>query len=502
MTTPPPASSDATSEHLLKEQHDAIDSLSKALGTAHSVGVLTTDNLSDVLHKLTNSKPFSITHPPEDGTLKPWTQFARWWADNYGHIYRHTRDGGAPAWWRYEGKVWRLLSTKDYSITDHINNNLPLLLDTFGRGSRAAVDLDNDREWERASRNDKSAFWAGLRDRLLCETPTPERHLLGADNCVLNLETGEVMDHGPQWNLRAVTAGRYLPDERERLWELLQARFKPVFSPEILVELVRLLGLALTGQAQNWRSIVLILGESGGGKGGVLETIRYALGDRAFQTDPDWILAKKNSEIDATRPTILEKQSAVLMVDEVGGPAAKFDVNNLMRLTGKNAEGARHPNFPLVTGEYVFQFWATAISPPHVSRSSGIARRIAVLPTLGQIRDTELDLAGGKDQDLFDAFVTWGGLMAADVYQEGYGERVPRGDADMVVVILDKMDDLRAWFDAFDDEYISGKRVPDMRDEARSEFGATFPDADFTAMVNSTGKCKVEPRRGDDGRNV
>ena len=95
MTTPPPASSDATSEHLLKEQHDAIDSLSKALGTAHSVGVLTTDNLSDVLHKLTNSKPFSITHPPEDGTLKPWTQFARWWADNYGHIYRHTRDGGA-----------------------------------------------------------------------------------------------------------------------------------------------------------------------------------------------------------------------------------------------------------------------------------------------------------------------------------------------------------------------------------------------------------------------
>ena len=92
--------------------------------------------------------------------------------------------------------------------------------------------------------------------------------------------------------------------------------------------------------------------------------------------------------------------------------------------------------------------------------------------------------------------------MAAVVYQEGYGERVPRGDADMVVVILDKMDDLRAWFDAFDDEYISGKRVPDMRDEARSEFGATFPDADFTAMVNSTGKCKVEPRRGDDGRNV
>ena len=64
MTTPPPASSDATSEHLLKEQHDAIDSLSKALGTAHSVGVLTTDNLSDVLHRLTNSKPFSITHLP------------------------------------------------------------------------------------------------------------------------------------------------------------------------------------------------------------------------------------------------------------------------------------------------------------------------------------------------------------------------------------------------------------------------------------------------------
>ena len=186
------------------------------------------------------------------------------------------------------------------------------------------MDLDNDREWERASRNDRSAFWAGLRGRLLCETPTPERHLLDADNCIVTLETGEAMDHGPQWNLRAVTAGRYLPDERDRLWELLQARFKPVFSPEILVELVRLLGLALTRQAQNWRSTVLILGESGGGKGGVLETIRYALGDRAFQTDPDWILAKKNSEIDATRPTILEKQPAVLMVDEVGGPAAKI----------------------------------------------------------------------------------------------------------------------------------------------------------------------------------
>ena len=95
MITSPPTPLGVTSEHLLKEQHGAIDSLSKALGTAHSVGVLTTDNLSDVLHRLTNSKPFSITHPPEDGTLKPWTQFARWWADNYGHITA-TPATGAP----------------------------------------------------------------------------------------------------------------------------------------------------------------------------------------------------------------------------------------------------------------------------------------------------------------------------------------------------------------------------------------------------------------------
>ena len=190
------------------------------------------------------------------------------------------------------------------------------------------------------------------------------------------------------------------------------------------------------------------------------------------------------------------------MVDEVGGPASKIDVNNLMRLTGKNAEGARHPNFPLVTGEYVFQFWATAIAPPRVTRSSGIARRIAVLPTLGQIRDTELDPAGGKDQDLFDAFVTWGGLMAADVYQEGYGERVPRGDAAMVMVTLDKMDDLRAWFDTFDDEYILGQQVLTMREAARAEFGNIIHDADFASMVNSTGKWKIQSRRGDGGLSV
>ena len=94
LTTPLPAPSDATSEHLLKKQRDAIHSLNEALVTAQSVGVLTTDNLSDVLHRLTSSKPINITHPPEGDVLKPWTGFAHWWADNYGHILPpHPRRG-------------------------------------------------------------------------------------------------------------------------------------------------------------------------------------------------------------------------------------------------------------------------------------------------------------------------------------------------------------------------------------------------------------------------
>ena len=97
-------------------------------------------------------------------------------------------------------------------------------LDLDRAGKRTlALAAAKDAQWDK-NRAGTSDFWVGLEDGLAGAEPAPEHHHLGVPNCVVDLKTGQTMDHDPALGIRGLTRGRYLPDLIDQHWQVLTRR--------------------------------------------------------------------------------------------------------------------------------------------------------------------------------------------------------------------------------------------------------------------------------------
>ena len=397
-----------------------------------------------------------------------WYALGKWFGSRLVGQYLFHATPRAPAWWRYADHVWRVLLKDDYSLTDDFTSQRYLLSKVvLEEGYRhLAESMVRDREWA-SQRGRVSDFWAGLRSALRGPEPRPASHHAATPVGVVDLKTSRLLPHDPSLGIRGLTAGRYLPDQVEAHWRVLEARFGKVFTPAVLRDYVGLCGLSLTGLAQSHRAIVLIVGKSGSGKGGAVNTVVRALGDRGLGVSSDWLERRGTSDIDATTTDVLENQPAVIAVGELGGDT-KLVQKRVLSLTGNEPIASRRPHGPNLYGTVTAQVWSTAVNIPRFPRETGIERRLAVLPTLAPLDAWERDEEGGWSQDLLDAVVTLACIAAAAVYRPGYVP--PAGPEEVKADVLMEMDPLSTWLEALPDA-CQGQPMMTLLERAKADLG-------------------------------
>ena len=364
------------------------------------------------------------------------------------------------------GNVWRpLLSTA------------PRLLDEMARYRyRYAHELATEGQRELAAMLGESTgglsfpgqvkqgvhadMWVGLRHACAGPIPSPEPFVVGVPSGIFDLRDGSLRPHSPEYGIRALTAGDFslYVEEHKRA---LTGRLGRVFDDENMADYIRLAALSLTGLAQSYRSIVMVVGDSGTGKGGAVNVLVRAFGGRAMGVGNEWLSQRERSEIDAIAADILERQPAVLSVDEVGGDTA-VGQSRMLSLTGNTIWSYRRPHGTLLTGSPSFQLWTTTVKPPSLDSHSGIARRLAVLHTLRPLGESEVDEIGGKAPELLNAIVSLACKQAAGVYAHDY--RAPEGSRAAKAETLAAMDQVAAWLEEQDD--LDGVLVKDARERA------------------------------------
>ena len=378
----------------------------------------------------------------------------RWYAENRlkgTHVYHRAGKG----WWIYDvdEKVWRAIDHDDPSIIDKATVDRYLIANAMLRDGHPdlAKALANERVWEKSQRS-RSDFMAALRTALVGSPPKAEDHLVGMPDCVVNLRTSEELPHDPALGIRSLTAGRFRPRDAGPLRDLLMRHFALVFDPDTLDQFVRLVALGMTGRAPaRGSSIVMLLGDSGKGKGGGLNLVASAMGAMVESVDAKWLESPRGGvDIDSSMASVLEHRSRFITADEIGGDT-KLGQSRIHRLSGNAPLRARRPYGPLMTGRVEAQLWTTCVSAPHITVVEGMARRLAVLPVLGKLTELDQDEDACRAETLMDALVTLAALEAAAVYVMPY--RRPRGIEQAVRKTLAEMDPLAPWLESLPDSW-------------------------------------------------
>ena len=431
-----------------------------------------------------------FARPRPQPTVSPWFEIAQWWAQNHGGgRYLYDSNPKSRAWWWFDGLCWHLLANTDPRLMDEIAQGRYGYVQQLQNEQRreAADRLADDGEWRWARANTTHDFAAGLRHHLGGAMPQPEPHHKATPSGVVDLRTGELLPHAPELSTRAVTLGDYRPDDTENHMAALTKRFGngKVFTPETLNSYLRLIALALTGLAQSYRSIVMVVGESGSGKGDVSNVAQRALGSLGQAIAREWLAQKSRGDIDATSTDLLEHQPALIRVDELGSDS-DIAPSRLMSFTGNAPTSSRRPHGPVISGTITGQLWATAVQPPAIPRNSGIERRLAVLPTLRKLEESEKDEAGGFDPALMDAVVTLSMMYASEVYLEGY--EPPQGDVSAKYAVLSDMDEIATWLEQQDD--LHGVGVTEAWTRAVTQLGKTDRELTQTLFGRRIGTSK------------
>ena len=346
-------------------------------------------------------------------------------------------------YWRYhhdEGR-WGPLTTKSQALRRYIYSN--------SQQWRQELNADGQQEladswaWDTPP-PERSEFWTALGQGILAPEPTPAMHLLNTPSGTLDLKTGNRLDHAPDLECRAITEGVYRPDDAAALESLLRERLDLVLAPEMQDIWLDMVALAMTGDAQMYRSILYIYGksvnDSGSGKTSLNTLVTEAFGSYGYTVTPSFFSAG-GGEIDATRADILASQARWLSCDELGAAGLRVNAEKLLSLTGDSTDSARGPYGANIQGGYHFLFGVATIGAPEMPRDIGFARRVVAVPVLGG--EVPEEKRSRPNQDHLDAVVTVCGLRAARTYLSRY--RAPTGDADTKEQILREMDPVGTW---------------------------------------------------------
>ena len=243
-------------------------------------------------------------------------------------------------------------------------------------------------------------------------------HLLNVANGVLDLNTGELLDHDPELLLTKVTTAAYYEDATAPEFEKFLQRIQPEEAMRLFLR--RLLGHSLHG-AQVEHVLPVGYGSGANGKSTLFAAAVAALGEYAGTTDPT-LLVERGYD---THPTgVADLHGLRLAFTHETDERRPLAEGTVKRLTGGDRIKARRmrEDFWEFTPSHTL-FLLTNHRPTVRGTDDGIWRRLRLVPFDVSIPEEERDLdLPDKLADERDGILTWLVAGHRDWHQDGLAE--------------------------------------------------------------------------------
>ena len=207
-------------------------------------------------------------------------------------------------------------------------------------------------------------------------------HLLICANGALDLYTGQLLSHSPQYRATKTTGTDYRPGATHSAWDAVVALLKAEGDRYEFVH--QFCGSGLHGKNPNER-LVIFQGDGGTGKGTLLTAIHRALGDYVATVEVGSLLAtdwrKQNKS--APREDLLKLRGARFVYPSIEPPKdSKLDDGSIKALTGNDAITARYPHSKnSITFTPIFKLAIQTNFPLQTEFDDpGMKRRVIVVP--------------------------------------------------------------------------------------------------------------------------
>lgn len=199
---------------------------------------------------------------------------------------------------------------------------------------------------------------------------------LNVGNGLLDLETGQLVEHAKRHLTTKITPVRFDPSAKCPLWEATIAR---IFAdqPELVTYMQTLFGYCLTGLVKE-QKLWFLLGLGGNGKTILMEILAKLLGEYAKPSDSTLLLAKRHD----AHPTAIAYLYRLRLTIASEPPANRaWDEPTVKRLTGGDTITARKMRQDNWSFKPTHKIMVAANEPIIVhGRDEGIWRRLQQIP--------------------------------------------------------------------------------------------------------------------------
>ena len=165
-------------------------------------------------------------------------------------------------------------------------------------------------------------------------------YLFNCLNCVINLHTGEVIEHSPDLLLSRVSNVWYDPDARSIEFERFMSEIMKMDESKIEY-LRRVFGYSMTGENVQEECYLCYGSTTRNGKSTLLDVIGYMVGDYGANIEPETLAQRERNSRGASGD--LARLNGVRFLHMSEPPKRmKFDVALLKKLLGRDTITARH----------------------------------------------------------------------------------------------------------------------------------------------------------------
>ncbi len=233
-------------------------------------------------------------------------------------------------------------------------------------------------------------------------------HLLNCQNGVLELKTGVLHPHSPNYLLTHVSGAIYDPNAEHPTIKILLDLLEQDGRRDFLQ---RAVGSTLFGENPN-EKLTVFEGFGGTGKGTLVRGVLAMLGDYAHSVEVNTLLASSHGESAGTpRPDLLAMRGKRLVVAGEPPKGSRFNEGRVKGMTGNDPITARTLHSPvMVTFDPVFKLWIHTNFPIAAGHDdTGMKRRMTVVPFLAkpEIPDPTIKSTIQFDQRARSALLNW-----------------------------------------------------------------------------------------------
>lgn len=278
-------------------------------------------------------------------------------------------------------------------------------------------------------------------------------HLINTPNCVVDLNTGDVLEHDPSYFLTKTTAARYDNEAKCPRFEKFVSEIM-AGDKELTTFLQTAVGYSVTGSTteQVW---FLLHGKGANGKSTFLKILERVLGDYYQSTDPSVFLQQKGG---GPSPEVARLRGARFIAATEPEENRRLAESFIKQWTGGDTITARHLHREPVEFQPIGKIWLSSNHLPTIkSDSYAMWRRVRPIPFLVEFTDDAQRIAEGNgihtrpmDRELENAIVEAEGpgvlawiVRGAIQWKQG-GLKAP-------AVVKDALDDYRRQMDPLAD---------------------------------------------------